>query len=141
MVHALEKSQSLLEPSGMVLEIHDLPRPTPIEVHSPDGVSFAGYLLSTIEFKDLRQADDALVQVAEDGQFTIVGEHLFNYSICADNFAELQELLSESWDDSYLADGTEKRIKDLITTAEDGTKIVMRLTARLTVLRNMDLVG
>lgn len=138
MVHALEKSQSLLELSGVVLEIHDLPRPSPIEIHTPGGVFFAGYLLSSIDFKDLRLAEKALDKVVEDGQFSITGEHLFNYSICANTFAELEELLSESWDDSYLADGTAKRIKSLIRNSEGEVKIVMRLTARLTVLRNKD---
>lgn len=139
MVHALRKTRSLLRPAGFVLEVHDVPRPPRIEVHTPLAEYFAGYLLSYIDFGDLRLAEEALDQVVEDGQFSILGEHFFNYPIRADSFADLEDLLSESWDDSYLTEGTAKRIKDLIKSVEGETKIVLVLTARLTILRNLDM--
>lgn len=141
MVHALRKTHSLLQLNGIVLEVHDVPRPPRVEVHSTEGEYFAGYLLSTIDFKDQRLAEEALEQVVEDGQFSILGEHLFNYSICADTFADLEDLLSESWENSYLTEGTAKRIKDLISMAEGEAKIVLALSARLTILSNKDLLG
>ena len=140
MVHALDKSRSFLRPNGNLLNVHDLPRPPRIEVHTPVAEYFAGYLLSYIDFRDLRLAEEALEQVVEDGQFSILGEHLFNYPICADTFADLEDLLSESWDDSYLTEGTANRIKELIRMAEDEAKIVLGLTARLTILSRMDSV-
>ena len=141
MVHALKKTSALLQHNGILLEIHDVPRPPRIEVQTPDDEFFAGYLLSYVDFKDQRLAEEALAQVVEGGQFSILGEHLFNYPICADTFADLEDLLSESWDDSYLTDGTEKRIKDLLRMARDEAKIVLGLTARLTILRNIDSLG
>jgi hypothetical protein len=34
MVHALDKSQLFLHPQGILLNVHDLPRPHCIEIHS-----------------------------------------------------------------------------------------------------------
>lgn len=127
-------------PNGILLIVHYLPRPPRIEIHSSGGIFFAGYGLSYIDFRDLRLAEEALEQVVEDGLFSILGEYLFNYPICADTFADIEDLLSESWENSYLTEGTANRIKELIRMAEDEAKIVLGLTARLTILSRMDLV-
>ena len=135
MVHALDKTRSYLRPNGIVLNVHDLPRPPRIEIHSRHGEFFAGYLLSNNDFEDQRLADKALVQVAEHGLFSSIEEHLFNYQITADTFAELQDLLSDAWDDCYLPAGTGRRIQDLLSSAEGEARIVLVMSARLTILR------
>jgi hypothetical protein len=89
MVHALDKSQLFLHPQGILLNVHDLPRPLCIENHSGGGNFFAGYLLSYIDFMEQRLADEALLQVVEQRHFASKEQHLFNYFVCADTFSEL----------------------------------------------------
>ena len=141
MVHALDKSRSFLHSQGILLNVHDLPRPHCIEIHSGGGNSFTGYLLSYIDFMERRLADEALLQVVEQRHFASKEQHLFNYFVCADTLSELQVLLSESWDDSYLPAGTEKRNRDLLSAADGEAKIVLDMMARLTILSTADVVA
>ena len=141
MVHALEKSRSLLSPQGTVLNIHDLPRPPRIEIHAQDGETFAGFLLSHTNFENQRLADQALAQVVEDGLFMSAEAHLFNYQIYTDTLETLEELLTESWETAYLPDDTMARISDLLSSAGDDAEIVLRMTARLSMLRPVVEVG
>lgn len=134
MVHALEKIRSFLRPHGVLLNIHDLPRPAQIEVHTPDSQTFAGFLLSHTDFENQRLADEALAQAVENGSFSSVEVHYFNYPIQADTLSDLEELLADSWENSYLQVGTKERISDLLSSAGDRGEIVLRLTARLSIL-------
>jgi hypothetical protein len=91
-------------------------------------------LLSHTDFENQRLADEALAQAVENGSFSSVEVHYFNYPIQADTLSDLEELLADSWENSYLQVGTKERISDLLNSAGDRGEIVLRLTARLSIL-------
>ena len=133
MVHALEKIRSFLRPHGVLLNIHDLPRPAQIEVHTTDSQTFAGFLLSHTDFENQRLADEALAQVVKNGLFQSE-EHLFNYLIHIDSYLALKDHLTESWKNSYLPGDTLERIRHLLSSAGKDAEILVRMMARLSIL-------
>ena len=133
MVHALEKSRSLLSSQGIVLNVHDLPRPERIMIHAPDGETFAGFLLNHTDFENQRLADEALAQVVKNGLFQSE-EHLFNYLIHIDSYLALKDHLTESWKNSYLPGDTLERIRHLLNSAGKDAEILVRMMARLSIL-------
>jgi hypothetical protein len=50
MVHALKQAYCMLEPEGLLINIHDLPVPHVIEVHSDSSMIKAGWLLDSTDF-------------------------------------------------------------------------------------------
>lgn len=135
MVHALKKTRNLLNPGGVVLNVHDLPDPPRIDVYTGGRASGAGRMLSHTDFEMQRQADDALAQAVEDGLFTKEEEQIFEYTIHADTYDALKECLAESWETAYLPEETTKQVNSLMSRAGEQAKILMRLSARITRLK------
>jgi len=135
MVHALLETYRLLQPDGMLINIHDLPAPHRIEVHTPETVTKVGWLLDSEDFENEHSAYNALAQIVEDGYFILEDERDFGYNICVDDLDELQEWLDEWWATAILPERTTQRIDEIIGVAGQATTIVLIVQSRMIKLR------
>jgi hypothetical protein len=134
MVHALSKAGSSLSPGGVILEIHDLVDPPRIEVHSEQSEIFAGQLLSSNDFENQRQADQAIDQVIERGEFQSDRAVVFENYIRADTLESMMNWLETEWESAYIIEGTRRKVVDLVAQAGENSEVVLRMVSRLNLL-------
>jgi hypothetical protein len=125
----------MLQPDGVLINVHDLPAPEMIAVHSPESTHRAGWILDRDDFDNEREAFYALAQVVADGYFNLEDERNFEYRVYVDELNELQEWLSETWTSALLTDKTIRRLEALIRDSDQPTRIVLAIQARMTKLR------
>jgi len=135
MVHALKLTHSLVKPGGWLINVHDLPIPHLIEVHTPEAAYKVGWLLNKEDMEDTRSALYALAQVVADHFFILEDERNFIYNITADGLKELQDWLAESWSSAILPDRITQQIEELSRDTGQSAKIVLPLQARMTLLK------
>jgi hypothetical protein len=135
MVHALQQTHGLLQPNGLLVNVHDLPAPHVIEVHSSKTLHKVGWLMDEDDFENERSAFNALAQVVVDGYFILEDERNFGYNIYVDALDELQEWLAEWWSSAILPDKIIQRLAELTRDAGQSAKIVLALQARMSKLR------
>jgi hypothetical protein len=133
MVHALEKIHGLLQPGGLVLDIHDMPGTTRFMVQRGQIFDCVGRQLSRVDFEKLHWADQALAQVVDDGWFHQKTVHVFDYSLHLDSLMAFEGWLGEQWDTSYLAGETRDRV--VAALCEDGAKVSIRRASQMTLLQ------
>jgi hypothetical protein len=134
MVHALSKAGSSLSPGGVILEIHDLVDPPRIEVHSEQSEIFAGQLLSSNDFENQRQADQAIDQVIERGEFQSDRAVVFENYIRADTLESIMNWLETEWERAYVIEGIRRKVVDLVAQAGENSEVVLRMVSRLNLL-------
>jgi hypothetical protein len=135
MVHALQQMHKLLSPHGLLVNVHDLPVPARIEVHSPEKISRVGWLLDKDDFKEERCATNALAQVVTKGDFILEDERDFSRNIHVDDLNEFQALLAEKWTSAILPDSISQRLEALLLETGQPVKIVVASHSRMTKLR------
>lgn len=135
MVHALNKAGSSLGSGGVVLEVHDLVDPPRIEVHSEQSETYAGQLLSSNDFENQRQADQAIDQVIERGEFQSDRAVVFENYIRADNLDSLINWLEAEWESAYIMKSTRRKVVDLVAQAGENSEVVLRMVSRLNLLK------
>ena len=94
MVHALTEIHRLLEPSGILIDIHPLPRPGLFEVRRDDAVLFSR---TELDFspEPFRQAQHALDEVVRQGLFTLERVREFDFFVFGSSVSELSAYLEE----------------------------------------------
>jgi hypothetical protein len=132
MVHALRRAHSLLHPSGLLINIADLPIPHVIEVHSAEAVIKAGWMMDSVDFRDERAALNALSQIVSEGYFQLEDEQDFGFNQHFDDVHELKQELAEGWESAVLPDKTIQRLEDIIGQAGQLAKVVLKTPARMT---------
>lgn len=132
MVHALRKIRRFLNPGGIFLNIHDLPQPDRIEVHSEGLERYAGLLMSHTDFESQELADRALDQVVREGLFIRDEEQTFEYLIHADTLEALKKHMQETWETEYIPQDTSDKIIELMEEAVGEAEIVIRIPSRIT---------
>lgn len=135
MVHALNKAGSSLGSGGVVLEVHDLVDPPRVEVHSEQSETYAGQLLSSNDFENQRQADQAIDQVIERGEFQSNRAVVFENYIRADNLDSLINWLEAEWESAYIMKSTRRKVVDLVAQAGENSEVVLRMVSRLNLLK------
>lgn len=135
MVHALQHAHNLLEHEGLLINVHDLPIPHAIEVHSAGTVSKAGWLMDQADFEDERAALNALEHVVSHGFFLLEDEQDFTFNIHVDDVLEFQQTLAEEWKSAVLSDKTVQRLEDTFLQAGEEAKIVLKVPTRMTRLK------
>ncbi|HSF80055.1 MAG TPA: hypothetical protein VLA49_02410 [Anaerolineales bacterium] len=135
MVHALHQARNLLKPGGLLVNIHDLPIPHVLAVHSAGTTSRAGWLLDQVDFENERSALNALAQLVSEGSFLLEDEQDFVFDVYVDDLPELQKWLADSWESAYLSDSTIQRIVGLYQQAAQKARIVLKVPTRMTKLR------
>ncbi len=135
MVHALVQTHSILRDGGVLLNIHDLPNPHVVEVHSAGKVMEAGPLTDSVDYIDERLAFEALARVVSDGLFLLEDERDFDFNIHAGNLSELQQLLAEDWETAILPDETVERVENILRQIAQECEFILRVPTRMTKLR------
>lgn len=135
MVHALQQTGRILNPDGLLINVHDLPTPHVIAVHLAETASRAGWLMDSEDFENERAAFNALAQVVAESYFFLEDERDFGHNIYADDLNELQEWLADWWTTAILPDQIIRRLEALIREAGQPAKIALALRARMTKLR------
>lgn len=119
-----------------MINVHDLPVPHLIEVHSAGSTTKAGWILDSEDYQAERSAFNALVQVVSDGLFILEDERDFNFNIHGDDKKEFLEWVLEIWNEStILPDRTSQRIEDLFRRAVQPAHLILKAPARMTKLR------
>ncbi|MGD2159423.1 MAG: hypothetical protein PVG32_21280 [Anaerolineales bacterium] len=134
MVHALQQTYKILQPNGLLINVHDLPIPQVIEVHSPESVHKVGWLMDSEDFDNERAATNALTQVVADGYFDLEDERELMINIYMDDLSELWEWLAEWWETAILPERIVQRIEELIHEVGPSVRIVLAIQARMTKL-------
>ena len=135
MVHALQLAHSLLQPDGLLINMHDLPILHGIEVHSAGTAIKAGWLLDSVDYEGERSAWNALARVVSEGCFLLEDEQDFNFNVHVDSVQELREWLAEGWETAVLPDKTIQRVEDILRQVGQEGEIVLKVPARMTKLR------
>jgi hypothetical protein len=135
MVHALQVVHRLLRPQGVLINVHDIPIPHLIEVHSSGGVTRVGWITDKTDFGSERSAYQALTQAVENGNFMLEDEENYNLNIFLDDLNELQTWLAETWGSAVLPEKTRQRIELEMSNAGQQARLVIIIPARLTKLR------
>jgi hypothetical protein len=131
MVHALQLVKSWLNPGGTVLVIHDLVDPPRIAVHRKGHQYYAGQLFSDNGFENQRQADLAVDQVVQEGNFSVSKFRVFENDLRADSLDALLDWLDDQWESAYLTDGTRSMIGELVKQLGSGAEIVLHMLSRI----------
>jgi hypothetical protein len=132
MVHALRKTRRLLNPEGILLNIHDVPQPDRIEIHSEGLERYAGMLMSHTDFESQKLADQALDQVVSEGLYSKDDVQTFEYLIHADTLEALQKHMEETWDTEYIPQNTIDKMIELMEEAVGEAEIIIRIPSRIT---------
>jgi hypothetical protein len=114
MVHALEKIQQLLEPGGVLLDVHPTNEPAAIAVRLRQQIIPAGWVNETNDYAEYEWADEALQRVVDAGQFKRERTGTFNFIWHADSMKDLRAYLAEEWQDAIIDDVTALRIEQLL---------------------------
>jgi hypothetical protein len=96
MVHALEEIHRLLKPNGVLIDIHPVSEPSPIELHQAGKVDLVGLLSVRQWCFEFEQADIALAEIIQRGRFTVERHALFDLPTHYTSAAELGTDLKES---------------------------------------------
>jgi hypothetical protein len=104
MVHALEQIHALLEPGGVLIDIHPTGEPVAFLLPHNGREEFIGYMQESDDYIEYRQADEAITAVVENGFFELWKSEEFEFRTYADAFEELKSFLDENWSDAIITD-------------------------------------
>ena len=126
MVHALRTVHGLLKPQSMMIDIHPAYEKRAAEVHIDGDITYAGWVQRPDEFIDLRQANEALKAVIEQGLFELEKSGRFTFLTRTDNSDDWLEELTGEWSESYLDEATIQHVEDAISGPGSGKEVVIR---------------
>jgi hypothetical protein len=96
MVHALEEIRRLVKPAGVLIDIHPVSEPSPIEIHQVGKIDLAGHLTVPQWCIDFQQADDALTEITQRGLFAVERESVVDSLTHYDSVAEMRTSLNDA---------------------------------------------
>jgi hypothetical protein len=95
MVHALEEIHRLLKPSGVLIDIHPVSEPSPIEIHRDGKIDLAGHLSVHQWCIDFERADHALAEIVQRGLYYFEQKVMFDTLTHYDSAAEMGNSFKE----------------------------------------------
>jgi len=136
MVHALEEIHRLLKPTGILIDIHPVAEPSPIEIHWGEKIERVGDLSVRQWCSDYQHADEALTEMKQRGLFMVEREGLFNSLTYYDSVVEMhtdwKEAIdkfardTQSIDESVpYAEAMAARAEELMQAAASGAELVV----------------
>jgi len=119
MVHALEEIHRLLNPGGLLVDIHPVPELTLIRVYHRGEVLLEEPLVDTVD-EDIIRAERALAEVADRGLFVVGMSHEFDSQTYASSVGELQDYLElmSAFDNSPKDEAAALREQELAARVE-----------------------
>ena len=98
MVHALEEIHRLVKPTGILIDIHPVAEPSPIELHQDEKIELVGDLSVRQWCSDYQHADEALTEIKQRGLFMVERQGMFNSLTYYDSVAEMRTDWKEAID-------------------------------------------
>ena len=98
MVHALEEIHRLVKPTGILIDIHPVAEPSPVEIHQGEKIELVGDLSVRQWCSDYQHADEALTEIKQRGLFRVEREGMFNSLTYYDSVAEMRTDWKEAID-------------------------------------------
>jgi hypothetical protein len=146
MVHALEEIHRLVKPTGILIDIHPVAEPSPVEIHQGEKIELAGELFVRQWCSDYQHADEALTEIKQRGLFMVEREGMFNsltyYNSAAEMRADWKEAIgkfardAQSMDESVPhAEAMAARAEDLMQAAGTGAELVVGEQVHISRLR------
>jgi predicted SAM-dependent methyltransferase len=119
MVHALEEIHRLLNPGGLLVDIHPVPESASIRVYDHGEVLHEEPLVDTGD-EDILQAERALAEVAERGLFVVGVAHEFDFQTYASSVGVLWDYLElmNAFDNSPKDEAAALREQELAARVE-----------------------
>ena len=100
MVHALNEIQRILAPDGILIDLRPMLDRWPLEVASAGKHQEAGRVTDLAEpLSDDKAANQAIAEIAKRGWFVRKREETFSFFYYWDTPKEMQEYMSEEWND------------------------------------------
>ena len=129
MVHALSDIRRVLMPDGLLIDLRPLADNWPVEVVSLREVKRTGRVL------DLPQqtggdiaSNEAMQEVERHGWFTREREELFSYIYSWDTPSEMEEFVSDDWQDFIdLDDETKRATRAAWAVADADSRVRIRM--------------
>lgn len=143
MVHALEEIQRLLNPGGLLVDIHPAPELTSIRVYDNGEILHEEPFMETGE-EDIIRAESALAEVVERGLFAVDKAHEFDFQTYASSVDELRDYLElmNAYDDCLMNEAAALREQDLAARVEkilrksgEGAEVAYYERAKITLMR------
>lgn len=131
MVHALEKIQQLLQPDGVLLDIHPTNEPAAMAVRLREQLIPAGWVTETDDYVEYEWADEALQHVISTGQFALERSGTFEFVWHADTLYELRAYLAKEWKDALIDELTAGRIEELLRLPVRDKEILVSEAIRI----------
>ena len=136
MVHALEEIHRLVKPTGILIDIHPVAEPSPVEIHQGEKIERVGDLSIRQWCSDYQHADEALTEIKQRGLFRVEREGMFNSLTYYDSVAEMRTDWKEaidkfardaqSIDESVPhAEAMAARADELMQAAANGAELVV----------------
>ena len=136
MVHALEEIHRLVKPTGILIDIHPVAEPSPIEIHQGKKIEPVGDLSVRQWCSDYQHADEALTETQQRGLFMVEREGMFNSLTYYDSVAEMRTDWKEAIDkfardaqsiDESMphAEAMAARDEELIQAATSGAELIV----------------
>jgi hypothetical protein len=131
MVHALEKIQQLLQPDGILLDIHPTNEMAAIAVRLREQLIPAGWLHESDEYVEYEWADEALQHAIDDQRFALERVGTFEFVWHADTMSDLRAYLAEEWKDAIIDDLTAMRVEELLKLPVHDKEILVSEAIRI----------
>ncbi|HLC02999.1 MAG TPA: hypothetical protein VJK02_08180 [Anaerolineales bacterium] len=135
MVHALERVHGLLQPVGVLVDIHPSPEPPVIQVRLAGEIHNAGWLRETDDYVEYEEADRALAQALDRGLYALERQTRFSFTTHAPTLGDLQQHLEAEWKDAFIEETTVRSIEDLLRTRERDKEVLLRESVQISRLR------
>ena len=126
MVHALEQIHFLLKPDGVLIDIHPIGEPPPIEVRLGADIHTVGWVREADDYCEYVAATEALKTAVSRHLYTWQKQGTFTYTVYTDTILDLCEYLAETWTDAIIDNDVIRRTQDLMQTPEADKEVILR---------------
>lgn len=134
MVHALEIVHRLLKPAGVIISVHDLAEPSPVDVAGDGRVVRVGEMDDDSDYALLRYTDAALDQVVADGLFIVGAREVYDYISLMDSLETFDDWLAGAWDTIVIIEADYARLETTVRAVKSEPEIIIHRSARMTCL-------
>ena len=126
MVHALEQIHFLLKPEGVLIDIHPIGEPPPIEVRLGADIHTVGWVREGDDYCEYVAATGALETAVSRNLYTWQKQGTFTYTVYADTILSLRDHLAETWTDAIIDEDVIRRTQDLMQILEPDKEVILR---------------
>ena len=126
MVHALEQIHFLLKPDGILIDIHPIGEPPPIEVRLGEEIHTVGWVREVDDYCEYVAATEALETAVSRNLYSWQKQGTFAFTVYTDTILDLCDHLAESWTDAIIDEDVIRRTLDLMQTTEPNKEVVLR---------------